>query len=121
MLDYCNAGQENPWRRNASSGTVTRLADGGGPPLCVVDGFAYRSMRVRLQPGDLVCVVSDGVTEANDAGGAMYGAPRVATVLARVTTAALAIAAIRDDVGRFAEGAAPSDDRTVLALQWRGP
>jgi adenylate cyclase len=121
MLDYCNAGQENPWRRNASSGAVTRLADGGGPPLCVVDDFAYRSMRVQLQPGDVVCVVSDGVTEANDAGGAMYGAPRVATVLARVTTAALVIDAMRDDVGRFAAGAAPSDDRTVLALQWRGP
>lgn len=121
MLDYCNAGQENPWRREASGGTVTRLAAGGGPPLCVVDDFPYRSMRLQLQPGDLVCVVSDGITEANVAGGAMYGAPRVATVLAQVTTAALCVDAIRDDVARFAVGAAPSDDRTVLALQWRGP
>jgi CHASE2 domain-containing sensor protein/serine phosphatase RsbU (regulator of sigma subunit) len=121
MLDYCNAGQENPWRRDTSDGTLTRLAGGGGPPLCVVDDFAYRSMRLQLQPGELVCVVSDGVTEANDAGGAMYGAARVATVLARVSTAAQAIDALRDDVNRFAAGALPSDDRTVLVLVWRGP
>jgi adenylate cyclase len=121
MLDYCNAGQENPWRRDTSDGTLTRLAGGGGPPLCVVDDFAYRSVRLQLQPGELVCVVSDGVTEANDAGGAMYGAARVATVLARVSTAAQAIDALRDDVNRFAAGALPSDDRTVLVLVWRGP
>jgi adenylate cyclase len=119
MLDYCNAGQEDPWRRDAR-GSVSRLAGGGGPPLCVVDDFAYRSMRVALQPGELVCVVSDGVTEANDPSEAMYGAPRVGDALAGVTSASLAVAAIRDDVSRFAKGAAPSDDRTVLALRWRG-
>jgi adenylate cyclase len=120
VLDHCNAGQEDPWRRDASRGTVSRLSGGGGPPLCVVDDFAYRSMRVALQPDELVCVVSDGVTEANDPSGAMYGASRVASTLAGVTSATLAIAAIRDDVRRFAKGAAPSDDRTVLALRWRG-
>jgi hypothetical protein len=42
-------------------------------------------------------------------------------VLARVSTAAQAIDALRDDVNRFAAGALPSDDRTVLVLVWRGP
>jgi adenylate cyclase len=120
-LDYCNAGQENPWRRRAADGTVKRLAEGGGPPLCVVDDFTYRAVREQLAPGDVVCVVSDGVTEANDAAGTLYGAARVEVALAPVTSARAAVDAIRDDVNRFAAGAPAADDMTVLALRWGGP
>jgi adenylate cyclase len=120
VLDYCNAGQENPWRREASSGAIERLAEGGGPPLCVVDDFVYRASCVRLSPGDLVCVVSDGVSEANDAKGAMYGTARVETVLAEARSARGAVGAICNAVHGFVNGAPASDDLTVLAVQWRG-
>jgi serine phosphatase RsbU (regulator of sigma subunit) len=120
LLDYCNAGQENPWRRDAASGTITRLTEGGGPPLCVVDDFVYRAARVQLAPGDLVCVVSDGVTEASDSTGTMYGAARVDRVLVRTGSVRAAVDAIRSDVLRFVNGASASDDMTVLAVQWLG-
>lgn len=119
-LDYCNAGQENPWLRRAGDGMVTRLSDGGGPPLCVVDDFVYRSARVQLQPGDVICVVSDGVTEANDPAGALYGTARVERALAAVTSAPSAVDAVRGDVNRFVAGAAAWDDMTVLAVRWCG-
>ena len=118
-LDYCNAGHENPWR--VRGGTVTRLAEGGGPPLCVVDEFVYRAVRTRLAPGDLLCVVSDGVTEGNDPTGHLYGSARVERVLAGITSARVAVEALRDDVKAFAAGAEPADDMTVLALRWHGP
>lgn len=116
-LDYCNAGQENPWWKRHGVG-IERLTEGGGPPLCVVDDFGYRTARVRLRPGDLVCVVSDGVTEASTPTGELYGTARVGHVLARVDSAQAAVDAIRDDVRRFAAGAEPADDMTVLALRW---
>jgi serine phosphatase RsbU (regulator of sigma subunit) len=119
VLDYCNAGHENPWRREAANGAIARLADGGGPPLCVVDDFEYRAARVELAPGDVVCVVSDGVTEAKDPSGAMYGAPRVERALAHVASAREAIGEIRSNVQAFVDGAAAYDDMTVLAVQWR--
>ncbi|HET8586042.1 MAG TPA: SpoIIE family protein phosphatase, partial [Casimicrobiaceae bacterium] len=119
LLDYCNAGHENPWRREAASGAIARLADGGGPPLCVVDDFGYRAARVRLAPGDVVCVVSDGVTEAKDPAGGMYGAARVERALAQASSARDAIGAIRGSVQTFVDGAAAYDDMTVLAVQWR--
>ncbi|HJU24612.1 MAG TPA: SpoIIE family protein phosphatase, partial [Casimicrobiaceae bacterium] len=120
VLDYCNAGHENPWRRE-SNGTLTRLREGGGPPLCVVDDFEYRAARVTLARGDLVCAVSDGVTEARNASNALYGAARVEALLESVTSAGAAVDAIRDDVHRFTGGAEPFDDMTVLAVAWRGP
>jgi len=119
VLDYCNAGHENPWRREFS-GTLTRLREGGGPPLCVVDDFDYRAAHVTLARGDLVCAVSDGVTEAQDAANTLYGAARVETLLARATSAGVAVDAIRDDVHRFTGEAEPYDDMTVLAIGWRG-
>jgi adenylate cyclase len=120
-LDYCNAGQENPWRVRPDGGGVTRLTQGGGPPLCVVDDFDYRAARTQLRPGDLLCVVSDGVTEALDRGGALYGAARVDAVLAHIGSAPGAVAAIGNDVKTFADGAEPADDMTVLGVRWRGP
>ncbi|HSC24351.1 MAG TPA: CHASE2 domain-containing protein [Casimicrobiaceae bacterium] len=121
VLDYCNAGHENPWRRAAATGALARLCDGGGPPLCVVDDFDYGAARVALAPGDFVCIVSDGVTEANDARGAMYGAARVEALLARAGSARAAVDGLCDDVRAFAHGTAAYDDMTVLAVQWRGP
>ena len=120
VLDYCNAGHENPWWREPASGAIARLADGGGPPLCVVDDFDYRAARIELAPGDVVCVVSDGVTEAKDPTGAMYGAASVERALAHAASARHAIGAIRSDVQAFVDGAPAYDDMTALAVQWRG-
>ena len=120
QLDYCNAGQENPWRVRPGGGRVTRLTDGGGPPLCAIDDFNYRAARTQLQPGDLLCVVSDGVTEANNRSGALYGTARMELLLANVDSAPGAVAAICNDVKAFAEGAEPADDMTVLGVRWCG-
>jgi len=118
-LGYCNAGQENPWLVKAS-GEIERLADGGGPPLCAVDGYDYRAASATLARGDLVCVVSDGITEASDTRGGLYGTGRVGAALANARSAREAVDAIRTSVRAFAGGAVQADDMTVLALRWLG-
>jgi adenylate cyclase len=120
QLDYCNAGQENPWRVRPYGGGITRLTQGGGPPLCVVDDFDYRAARTQVQPGDVLCIVSDGVTEAHDRAGALYGAARAEAALANIDSAQGAVAAIGNDVKTFADGAEPADDMTVLGVRWQG-
>jgi serine phosphatase RsbU (regulator of sigma subunit) len=120
LLEYCNAGQENPWLVHADDGRVVRLTEGGGPPLCVVDDFVYEKARAQLAPGDLLCIVSDGVTEAVDRRGALYGTARVEHVIAPLRSADAMVATLRRDVLGFAAGLEPADDMTVLALRWRG-
>ena len=120
-LHYCNAGHENPWRIVGSDGSVVRLIDGGGPPLCVVDDFAYETAQCALQRGDVVCVVSDGVTEAEGAKGKeLFGIARVADALAGARSAHDALESIRSRVRAFAGDVAHSDDMTVLAVRWNG-
>ena len=47
---------------------LARIADGDGPPLCAVDDFDYRGAQLPAAPGELLCLVTDGVTEAQNAG-----------------------------------------------------
>jgi CHASE2 domain-containing sensor protein/serine phosphatase RsbU (regulator of sigma subunit) len=126
-LAYCNAGHDNPYLFGAADAAVRRIADGDGPPLCAVDDFAYDGARRQLQPGEWLCIVTDGVTEAQRAAGELYGGPRVEDFLRRFCRAHAAadagavVAALRADVDAFAAGAEPADDLTVLVLRWDGP
>jgi serine phosphatase RsbU (regulator of sigma subunit)/CHASE2 domain-containing sensor protein len=124
-LAYCNAGHENPYLANPAAATVVRIEDGGGPPLCAVDDYPYRGAERRLPTGELVCLVSDGVTEAVNPAGELYGGERVRHFLERAVTpnatAGAIVAALRADVDAFASGAEVADDLTVLVLRWNGP
>jgi serine phosphatase RsbU (regulator of sigma subunit) len=94
----------------------------GGPPLCVIEGFEYPTGHRDLAPGEWLCVVTDGVTEAMNAGRDLYGAQRLRAALARMAAASpqALVQELVGDVGRFAAGAEQSDDLTLLCVQWHG-
>ncbi len=123
-LAYCNAGHDNPYLLGPDGG-MTRLADGDGPPLCVIDDFEYHGGGTRLGRGDLLCMVTDGVTEAMNQAQALYGGERLLLVLKAAQGRGLAagelLARVRDDVAHFVAGADPADDLTLLMLRWNGP
>lgn len=105
----------------ADGRTVEHVYVEGGPPLCVLDDFEYGATRLQLQPGDILCLITDGITEAMDASGALYGTERLAAVLGKLGAGATAretIAAVRADVGAFVGAAEAADDLTLLALRW---
>lgn len=121
---YCNAGHDNPLRIAPAGADLVAVAEGDGPPLCVVDGYAYRGATFTLSPGEALCIVSDGIPEARDAQGAMFGSARLAALLRDLPegerTARAIVDAICAGVAAFTAGAAPYDDMTVLAVRWRG-
>ena len=124
LLEYCNAGHEPPYLLSSGERLIRRLTDGGGPPLCAVDCFPYTASSLRLEPGDTLCLVTDGVTEAAAAGGALYGRDRLEALLAKTgpgTRSADVGDAIRQEVARFTEGVEPSDDLAILVVRWKGP
>jgi adenylate cyclase len=122
-LVYCNAGHDAPYCVGAASG-LRRLVAGDGPPLCTVDDFEYRGDHTFLDPGELVVLVTDGVTDMRDPAGAMYGRARMEAVLegrrSQAGSAREAVDALRGDVQAFAAGAEPADDLTALAIRWNG-
>jgi CHASE2 domain-containing sensor protein/serine phosphatase RsbU (regulator of sigma subunit) len=125
QLAYCNAGHDDPYVLRPGSETLERLSGGDGPPLCVMDDFEYPGATRQLAPGDLLCLLTDGVSEAQNAAGDLYGNERLRAVLARcakegVGSAAL-MEAVRGDVAAFTGPVEPYDDLTMLVLRWRGP
>lgn len=123
MLECCNAGHEPPYVLTAQ-GSLERLPNAGGPPLCTLDEFEYATAYRELSPGDCLFVLSDGVTEAMNERHALYGSHQLELALKfvpRGAPPAAAIDKVREDVRRFVGNAVASDDITLLALRWKGP
>jgi serine phosphatase RsbU (regulator of sigma subunit) len=124
-LAYCNAGHDDPYVMPPDSAPLVRLSDGDGPPLCAVDGFRYAAGRRRMRRGEMLCLVTDGVTEARDRAGGLYGSARLQTLLARCAGPEIAPRALVDallaSVDAFAGKREAADDLTVLVVKWNGP
>ena len=120
-LAYCSAGHEPPVASHAR-GAPERLMASGGPPLCVIRDYQYSSSTVDLEPGGWLCAVTDGVTEAMNERGELYGSARLLEVLAPLAgaTPETILATVRDDVRRFAGGAEQSDDVTLVCVRFSG-
>jgi adenylate cyclase len=122
MLDYVRAGHEAPLLLR--DGQVRRIDDAaaGGPPLCALGDFPYRSARFSMQPDDNICLFTDGIIEASD-GRAAFGISRLVDVwqtAAATPSLSHQPSMIRDAVRRFESGRAPTDDLALLLLRWRG-
>jgi serine phosphatase RsbU (regulator of sigma subunit) len=120
-LEYSNAGHDAPYLLARGGGPPTRMGESNGPPLCVLDDFEYPAARHQLRRGDTLCLLTDGVTEAINEAGELYGRERLEAVLARTPAGAPLAAAIRDDVARFVAGGEPADDLAIVVLRWEGP
>jgi serine phosphatase RsbU (regulator of sigma subunit) len=122
MLECCNAGHEPPYVLTAE-GALERLPNAGGPPLCTLEDFEYATAYRELAAGDSLLVLSDGVTEAMNERGALYGAHQLELALKfarRGAAPAEVLGAVREDVRKFVGNALASDDLTLLVLRWSG-
>jgi sigma-B regulation protein RsbU (phosphoserine phosphatase) len=101
-----------------SAGTVEQLAS-GGLPLGIKPDAEYREGRTQLQKGDVLCIYSDGVTEAVSPTGEEFGATRLYEVVSRNIEASAA--GIRDRIEssltKFAQGTSAADDITLVIVK----
>jgi serine phosphatase RsbU (regulator of sigma subunit) len=123
VLHYCVAGHDAPWHITAA-GTVGQLTTEGNPPLSVSEDINFVIEHRKLDPGDAICVVTDGITEAMNPAGEFYTDTRITELLEREgrhLTATGLLSLIRNDVGTFVDNAEPSDDLSLLVVRWYGP
>ncbi len=122
-VEYCNAGHEPPLLARRS-GEIVVVNEGGGPPLCVMDDFPYEQSRIKLEPGDMLVLMSDGITEAMNSDGALCGRDRLNPLLATQGGRGADAAALGNEilaaVKAFEASADPADDQTLVIVSWRG-
>ncbi|HSM14173.1 MAG TPA: SpoIIE family protein phosphatase [Thermoanaerobaculia bacterium] len=118
-LDFLNAGH-NPGLLVRADGTVVELGP-GGLPIGLMPGATYRSESLALGPGDLLCLYTDGITEAASPEDEEFGLERLASLLGVERRRPLAEVrqAIDDAVTGFAAGEPQADDQTLILLRRR--
>jgi sigma-B regulation protein RsbU (phosphoserine phosphatase) len=118
-LRYCCAGHEPPLLVGRSG---VRALEAGGLVLGLFGHATYQPETVQVEPGDLLVVCSDGVTEARSAADEEFGRERlVACVRDAHGVKADALAEqVMQAVREFGGGAAQADDITILVLRYRG-
>jgi len=101
-----------PHRTEESSGV-------SGTPLGLLPNVSYDRMIVKPDPGDLIVLYSDGVSEATNPAGNELGRDDLLT-LARILNSSSAEtfgAQLVEAVSDFRGGSVPEDDETIIVLQ----
>ena len=124
QLLYVNAGHNPPFilRESNNSRQVYRLEAGGGPVIGLFRDCAYEQGSFALEPGDLLVLFTDGISESMNNNDEEWGEESLID-LAKTCyglTAVEAMSRIMTAAKAFAAGAPQHDDMTVVALRILG-
>lgn len=121
-LNFVSAGHDAPVLLRHGALSRIDLGEALGPPMCGVPDYPFLAVTRQLEPGDMLCLFTDGVTEATD-GKSFFGTERLLQSLA-TQSAQAAVAtcaeALRISVRSFEATQLPVDDLTILVLRWHG-
>lgn len=118
-LTSCNGGHNPPFVIGRDG--VRRL-ERGGPPVGLLEPVTYEEETVRLEPGDLVVLFSDGVPEAIAADDEEFGEARLLEIVqaGRDLPVELLVQQVTTALHDFTAGAPQSDDVTVMVVRYLG-
>ncbi|MHC4861496.1 MAG: PP2C family protein-serine/threonine phosphatase, partial [Planctomycetota bacterium] len=117
-LRFANAGH-GPGLLYRPGESSTRLLDAEGLLVGVLDDVPFAESEVQLEPGDVVLLHTDGIVEASDASGAMFGMERLSAALERSAHfhADEILERIFEEVYSFGGKGVQSDDMTAVVLK----
>jgi serine phosphatase RsbU (regulator of sigma subunit) len=120
QLRFCNAGHNPPFVYGVDG---LRRIESGGMPVGMFEMAPYTGDQIRLKPGDIMMLYSDGVTEAHNLAAEEFGEARLVEVMERYSrgTADVILEQTINAVKEFAHGAEQYDDVTALVVKYTGP
>jgi sigma-B regulation protein RsbU (phosphoserine phosphatase) len=117
-LTYSSAGHNPPRVKRCQDGSLLSLGAARGLPLGVFSDTRYGEAEQPLQVGDQIIFYTDGITEAHNPRGDLFGTVRLDHEL---ENCALQAEALRDSilhaVETFADGRPAEDDRTLIVAR----
>lgn len=115
---YSSAGHNPPRLKRCRDGSLTALDGVQKLPLGIMEEEDYIERSFQLQPGDQIVFYTDGITEADNASGEMFGIPRLDRVLAECANDATDLMqSVLRTLDSFTEGRPASDDRTLVVAK----
>lgn len=119
-IEYCNATHPEPILLQAGSDEPLPLKSNGfyigmlGEPP-----FAFESAQLPVAPGSKLFIFTDGITEARNAGGELYGTQRITETVRRLAAANASSARdqLLEDLAVFCGNTPAEDDLTLLVIE----
>jgi sigma-B regulation protein RsbU (phosphoserine phosphatase) len=121
-VEVVNAGHNEVLWYRAESGLVESLSV-EGTVLGFLPGVVYGTQTLQMQAGDCLFLYTDGVTEAQDDSGEMFGEERLVEVVRHACRkgAADVVASVMTAVERYQSDHELGDDITLVAIKATGP
>jgi sigma-B regulation protein RsbU (phosphoserine phosphatase) len=121
QVEYSNAGHNPPFLISADGG-LRALDDLRAPPVGVKADAPYGRSPLRLLPGDVLFMYTDGITEAENPEGSFFSENRLKECLTRNEGKSLEERAHRivQEVANFRASSPQSDDMTLLVFRYLG-
>jgi phosphoserine phosphatase RsbU/P len=119
-LTCCNAGHNPPF---LVSGTTVRRLEAGGLICGLFEKATYEEETLQLQPGDVLVMFSDGISEALNSAGEEFGDHRILECVNRnaQANASRTLECLVQTVKGFAAGTMQSDDMTAVVVRYGSP
>jgi serine phosphatase RsbU (regulator of sigma subunit) len=118
-LVYANAGHNLPCCRRDDEHAAAADLSARGMPLGLMPGMSYEVKETVLAPGEGVLFYTDGLIEAHNSQGEMFGTPRLRSLLSERFESGRGLSAtLLDELERFTgDGWEQEDDITLLTLR----
>jgi len=118
-LRLCSAGQTQPILLSSETGNALLIETVGDTfPLGILEDVDYQETILQLVPDDKIIFYTDGIVEAMNDQGEMFGFDRILEVVknARSVSSDALLKKITDSVDEFTSGASQHDDLTVIVV-----
>ena len=119
-IAICSAGQTQPIRRSVAAGSAELIQTQGDTfPLGILDEAEYEETVLALSPGEVVVLYTDGIVEAMNPAGELFGFERLLETVSASAgeTAEALLKEILARVNAFAAGAPAHDDITLIVVR----
>ncbi|HYM83071.1 MAG TPA: SpoIIE family protein phosphatase [Candidatus Dormibacteraeota bacterium] len=114
-FDFANAGHNLPYVRGRDGVRELRAT---GMPLGLMPGMTYEESEATIAPDESVLLYSDGIVEAHDPGGEMYGFPRLQDELLADLAGSELLDRVLETLHAFTgQGWEQEDDITMVTLR----
>jgi serine phosphatase RsbU (regulator of sigma subunit) len=118
-LSYANAGHDLPYLHRNGEAEELRAR---GMPLGLMAGMSYEEKETILEAGEAALFYSDGLVEAHDPKGEMFGFPRLHALVAEYgEEQSLGEVLLKELYTFVGEGWEQEDDITLLTLRRSAP
>jgi sigma-B regulation protein RsbU (phosphoserine phosphatase) len=120
VMTYSSAGHNPPLVRRCSDVSLMELDGARRFPLGLFDHASHEDSTLQLVPGDQIILYTDGITEAADRSGRLFGVERLERAIRSChKDADELIQSLLSDLEAFTGGQPATDDRTILVARVR--